>query len=538
MSEAETLGARLRACSDRAHAEFELLDGLAGEATGMEEDIARQTETIRNGWTRITLLETDLATRDGELAEMTSARDLALTQGKRAVSLWEGCKANLDEEKLAHGATKVDLVACAANLKTAGAALNKANADHAAEMVREELEQAECTKSLVRAQDALADTKDTLARVDEARAVMVMELIACEEALAECRGQKPPEPEPLRIIPAGPMAWEFRSTPDGYSEWLREHGYTGVKFQTLGYHNDPERGRGFPCIVTLGPSKDPDSLVKDRLSRRLADPQNLGIHLWDEKPWTDKTRFWADYIREHYPHVPIFHGPFPWTKLYPPDHFDYCDHIISFQNCTRKTRTSWDGVYHPAQAAYYGKRMVFSVNPLDSDTPAVLADGERYAKALEVMATRSAGAIVWSTDVLWRVDTDPDFIVQNRGELPRILEAIGNVEAWQAAAPERKAVEVQFSDLLLGPWQIEEESRSVDATLARARCRAVAMAGYAPVASVEWNAFDPLFEASPEYLSILRKMADWDHWTPEIEAHVLEYEQTVLADAVRKHVEG
>ena len=358
------------------------------------------------------------------------------------------------------------------------------------------------------------------------------ELETCKAALAACREQNAP-PEEKRIIPAGAMSWKYMGRVENYWEWLQAHGYTSVK-QPSSYGNEP----GYPNIITLGPTKDPDWLVVERLAQCFADPMNLGIHLWDEKPWDDKALFWANYLRENYTNKPIFHGPFPWNVLYPPDHFDYCTHIISFQNCTRQARTPWDGVYHSAQAAHYGKRMLFSVNPLDSDNPPVLANGARYMEAVHIMASRCAGMLVWSTDVLYNARAGLDPTIINIGQLDAIMDTIESIKGWQLEAekqPPRQEVKVRFGSS--APKTTADGGLVVNERAARARCRVVAMAGYAPVATVETGACDPISWASAEYKDKVNRMGDFGRWTPEIEAWVLEHEMNVLAPQVCEWME-
>ena len=348
-----------------------------------------------------------------------------------------------------------------------------------------------------------------------------------------------PEPEPAPVFPRGGwLGFEFCSNPEGFWPWAQKHGAIGCRFQTTGWHNKAALGRGFPAIIHLGPSNDPDQKVKDTLARRYAEyPATFGVHLWDETAWDDKARFWLDYIQSTYPDWKVFWGPFEWARLQTPSFYDAFHGVITYKNLTRRTRTTLDWTHQRALKNYYGQPVAYSVNPIDSSDAMLLADGAKYRNAMRDVARAFDGVFVWQAIGLWSVETGGAPQCPNPNDLSLILDALANVHIWQATRlPEeegRKPLPVRFIE----PGTEEGPPWRVDHTLACARTRVAWKAGFEPVASSELDACNPLEGSREPYGSNLRKMADWPRWTEEIQALVEAYEDG-LAVQLRDRLGG
>lgn len=353
------------------------------------------------------------------------------------------------------------------------------------------------------------------------------------------RGEQEPEPTPeaAPVFPRGGwLGFEFCARPEGFWPWAQEHGAIGCRFQTLGFHNDPARGRGFPAIVHLGPSNDSDDKVKAALARRYAEyPATFGVHLWDERAWSDKTWFWYNHICKTYPTWKIFRGPFEWTTLHAPGFYNDIDGIITYKNLTRPARTTLDWTHQRALKNWYGRPVAYSVNPLDSSEEMLLADRNKYATAMHGVAQAFDAVFVWRATSLWSIDTGGAPQCPNPEQLPRILTTLHCVPTWQTeTSEERQSLPVRFVEPgeygTGAPWK-------VDHTLACARCRVAWKAGYDPVASSEPDACDPLAPASALYGSNLRRMANWTDWTVQAQAFV-EGQEDALAAQLRDKLGG
>jgi len=346
-----------------------------------------------------------------------------------------------------------------------------------------------------------------------------------------------PEPEPDLVVPAGAGVYEYRRLPSEQWEWMQRRGYTWGRFVTSGYHDDPDKGRGFPAIFALGPSKDPDEKVIGRLQYLYSQKAIFGVDLWSEKPYDDKAKQWYAYIRENMPEWTIFTGPLSWAVfIEKPDYYRTTrpvDAVLSFQQLTRPGRVPESYWLHRALANYYDIPMVFSPNPLESDSGGVLAPAEEYERAVRA-AAHSNGLIVWSADLLCGMD-EGRISAKNPGELPGILGALARVPEFQraAAAERRPKVKIRLASLQ-DSWPIYAKY-----TDAAAACRVAADAGYDPVAAVG-EGFEPLKGESKDgpYIQHLSKATDPGEWSQAHEDFMLAYERDVLARRLRAMVEA
>jgi len=381
---------------------------------------------------------------------------------------------------------------------------------------------------------------------------------------AEPAPPAPPAPEiPRERFVLGAGAFEIGAAPSAglsntdFIQWWQETaGGTWVRFQTMGYHNNPDAGRGLPAIVHVGPDpKYTYASVVAMFEQNAKWSSNFAWHIFDEKPWDDpkytlggKTPwYWLDYVRARWPQMKVFTGPLGWTAYGGTEHFAPFDAIVSYQNATRNGRDPYDLWYHQALANLYTKPLVFSCNLLDAGEPPNFADPARYETFLRQGAYANA-LLVWGAGDLFLVAKGVKTGVHAE-RVPALIELIRRVPEFQEAEEfERPKVKVAF--------EVPSSAAGNGWKRNCALCRIAGRAGLDPMPILlgdgelpsggAWG-FDgaalTLTDGTRQipipdnYLGAIVWRADPGHWTPTLDALVEEIE-TGLSQALKEAAGG
>lgn len=206
-----------------------------------------------------------------------------------------------------------------------------------------------------------------------------------------------PPPEPVRAtLPHGVGYW-------GQPETVQEMAAVRDRFawiRTITPYSRPDR-QDFPFIVPLrvASADEPGSGVnsitnRDAAFERLESRWCIGVHLDDEAVPSDARDKLRAEIRSAFPDALIFEGPMPFA-ICSRDMFAGTDLLISYQNCTRPGRHPLDVAEAIARAAWYGKPLVFSINPFDNaGNKTGVAKPSDFKTALEA-AQYASGYVQW-----------------------------------------------------------------------------------------------------------------------------------------------
>lgn len=330
-----------------------------------------------------------------------------------------------------------------------------------------------------------------------------------------------PPPEPVRAtLPHGPGYWGQPET-EKAMESARQH-FDWFRPITPYWRGEDreipfivplfvatanERGSGVSTLTNLEAAGD-----------RLRSPWCIGVHLDDEAVPSDARDKLRAEIRREFSDAKVFEGPMPFA-ICSQDMFAGADYIVSYQNCTRDARHPLDVAEALARAAWYGKPLVFSINPFDNaGNKTGVADPADFKTALEA-AQYASGYCQWG--------------------IPRLLQ-LAELRGCAYVRPDdvRNAYEICTNILPAFRWQ-DPASRPVlrarpgplreDVKVNRAVCRIVWRAGKRvefvpdalPIHDFWATVTDgPLYGTVEgekwDYLKILWLFAQPDHSTPEI----------------------